>query len=325
MRASRKSTAAKTGSNDPADTAFVNSPPAPHASHAPHAVSAAARPHPFPADWRARGLGLAFIAYVLWSAARLDFTWPRFVAGLESAKRFLASMFPPDFGGERWTSIVGGLGESLEIAIIASALGIAFSLLMGLLAARNLSPVWISWPVRFLIALCRSLHPVIVAIVFVKAVGFGALAGIGALVVGSIGFIAKLFAEAIEEISPKPVEAVRAAGASLPVILVYGVLPQVFGRFLGFCSYQVDSNLRNSTMVGIVGAGGIGGTLFAAFQRFDYDFLLAILVCIIALIFAGEILSGIVRAVFLDNRTLTGWLNRKQAKYETFKPRRVRE
>jgi phosphonate transport system permease protein len=134
----------------------------------------------------------------------------------------------------------------------------------------------------------------------VKAVGFGALAGICALVVASVGFIGKLFAEAIEEISLKQVEAIRATGASFMNVILFGVLPQVFGRFIGFATYQLDSNLRNSTMVGIVGAGGIGGTLFSAFQRFDYDFVAAILLSIIAMIMVGEVLATWVRGVFLE-------------------------
>ena len=142
----------------------------------------------------------------------------------------------------------------------------------------------------------------IVAILFVKAVGFGALAGILALTVASIGFIGKLFTEAVEEISLKQVEAVRATGASFSSVLAFGVVPQVFSRFIGFATYQLDSNLRNSTMVGIVGAGGIGGTLFAAFQRFDYDFVCAILLSIIALIMLGEILATGVRKIFLRTR-----------------------
>ena len=266
--------------------------------------------NPFPANWPTRIGWLVLLAYCIWAAAQLDFTWERFVAGLANAERFLSRMFPPDFGGDKWEMIVKGLTESLEIAIIASALGIAISLPVGLMASRNLSPLWLSWPARFLIALCRSFHPVIVAIIFVKAVGFGAIAGIGALVVGSIGFISKLFADAIEEISLKQVEAVRSSGASFANVLTYGVLPQVFGRFLGFCTYQLDSNLRNSTMVGIVGAGGIGGTLFSAFQRFDYDFVLAMLISIITLIFIGEILSNVLRAVFLDNKTISQWFVR---------------
>ena len=80
------------------------------------------------------------------------------------------------------------------------------------------------------------------------------------------------------------------------------VVPQVLGRFVGFATYQLDSNLRNSTMVGIVGAGGIGGTLFSAFQRFDYDFVLAILISIIAIIMVGEVLARLVRSVYIDGR-----------------------
>ncbi len=271
------------------------------------ATSPAASRNPFPTQWPARLGWLALLIYVIWAGKQLDFTWTRFVAGLDNAQRFLSRMFPPNFGGDQWEMILKGLTESLEIAVIATTIGIAISLPIGLMSARNLSPAWISWPARLLIALCRSFHPVIVAIIFVKAVGFGAIAGIGALVIGSIGFVSKLFAEAIEEISLKQVEAVRASGASFFNVLTYGVLPQVFGRFLGFCTYQLDSNLRNSTMVGIVGAGGVGGTLFSAFQRFDYDFVLAILISIISLIFIGEILSNILRAVFLDNKTASNW------------------
>jgi phosphonate transport system permease protein len=132
----------------------------------------------------------------------------------------------------------------------------------------------------------------------VKAVGFGALAGVCALTVASVGFLGKLFAEAIEEISMKQIEAVRATGASFANVLTFAVVPQVMYRFIGFIAYEVDSNLRNSTMVGIVGAGGIGGTLFAAFQRFDYDFVLGIVICIIALIMIGELLQIAVKRVF---------------------------
>jgi phosphonate transport system permease protein len=207
-------------------------------------------------------------------------------------------MFPPRI--VQPDSLLKGLTESLEIAVLASFAGIVLALPIGLLAARNLMPAWASWPARALIAAARSFHPVIVAIIFVKAVGFGALAGIGALVLASIGFIGKLFAEAIEEISLKQVEAVRATGASFMNVILFGVMPQVFGRFIGFATYQLDSNLRNSTMVGIVGAGGIGGTLFSAFQRFDYDFVAAILLSIIAMIMLGELLATWVRGVFLE-------------------------
>jgi len=251
-----------------------------------------------PGRWWSRAAWIALAAYSAYAVARLDFSRERFLIGLDNGGRFIARMFPPRIAQP--DSLMNGLAESLEIAILASFIGIVLSLPIGVLAARNLMPPWVSWPARALVAAARSFHPVIVAIVFVKAVGFGAIAGICALVVGSIGFIGKLFAEAIEEISLKQVEAVRATGASFMNTLVYGVMPQVFGRFIGFATYQLDSNLRNSTMVGIVGAGGIGGTLFSAFQRFDYDFVAAILLSIIAMIFAGEVLATWVRAVFLE-------------------------
>ncbi len=247
----------------------------------------------FAPSWRGRAALAALALYCVYAASQLDVSWVRLASGFGEGARFLARMWPPNF--ERWDTLVEGMLESMQIAVLASAAGILLSLPLGLLAARNLSPGWVSAPVRGFIALCRSLHYVIVAILFVKAVGFGALAGVAALTVASMGFIAKLFAEAIEEISMKQVEAVRATGAGRLAVLLYGVLPQVASRFVGFCIYQLDSNLRNSTLVGIVGAGGIGGTLFAAFKRFDYDFVAAILLSIIALIFLAEVVSARVR------------------------------
>ena len=138
----------------------------------------------------------------------------------------------------------------------------------------------------------------IVAILFVQAVGFGALAGILALVVSTIGFVSKLFAEVVEEISAKQVEAVRATGASFFAVLIFGVFPQVMARFVGLTVYQFDSNLRNSTMVGIVGGGGIGAPLFTAYQRFDYDVVLTILLIIIGLIMIAEFISLRIRRIF---------------------------
>jgi phosphonate transport system permease protein len=250
----------------------------------------------FPVNWWARAGWLLFLAYFVYAASLLEVTPARFAAGLEHGAKFLARLFPPDF--HRWELLLKGMVESLQIAVLASALGVLMSAPLALLAARNLMPAWASWPARAVMVVCRSFHPVIVAIVFVKAVGFGALAGILALTIASVGFLGKLLTEAIEEISLKQVEAVRATGAPFLSVVAYAVVPQVFARFVGFVSYETDANLRNSTMVGIVGAGGIGGTLFAAFQRFDYDFVCAIVLTIIALIMAGEILTMRVKRVF---------------------------
>src|SRR5690554_1613211 len=269
----------------------------------------AAQARPFALSWQARALWIVGLIYAVYAASQLGFSWSRFEAGMELGARFLSRLFPPSI--ERLDVLWKGIAESLEIAVLASTLGILLSLPISLLGARNLMPAWATWPSRAIVALCRALHPVIVAIIFVKAVGFGALAGVLALTVASIGFIGKLFTEAIEEISLKQVEAVRASGASFANVIIFAVMPQVFARFVGFSTYQLDSNLRNSTMVGIVGAGGIGGTLFSAFQRFDYDFVCTILLTIIAIIMLGELLARMVRAILLDNVSLGELLRRK--------------
>jgi phosphonate transport system permease protein len=207
-------------------------------------------------------------------------------------------MFPPNTAPDKLELIRSGILESLQIAVLSTVTGVLLSLPLGLAAARNLSTPVISWAARGVIAVLRSFHPVIVAILFVKAVGFGALAGVLALIVSTMGFVGKLFAEVVEEMNPRQVEAVRATGAGFFNVLIMGVMPQVIARFIGLSVYQFDSNLRNSTMVGIVGGGGIGAPLFTAYQRFDYDVVFTILIIIIALILLCELFSAQVRKVF---------------------------
>lgn len=252
----------------------------------------------FPPNWPVR-IGFAVLSvYVVYAGTILDITWTRFVAGFGHAGHFLARMFPPNFAHDKMELLYSGMLESLQIAVLSTAFGIALSIPLGFAAARNISPAPLAWFMRGVIALLRSFHPVIVAILFVKAVGFGALAGILALIVASMGFISKLIAEAIEDMSMKPVEAVRATGASFLSVMTMAVLPQVMPRFIGFSSYQLDSNLRNSALVGLVGGGGIGATLFTAFQRFDYDFVLTIVLAVIVIVMIGEIISGWTRRLF---------------------------
>ncbi|HUR41930.1 MAG TPA: phosphonate ABC transporter, permease protein PhnE [Verrucomicrobiae bacterium] len=251
---------------------------------------------PFSHSAWSRAAWLLLAAYVVYAASTLGFSWSRMAEGMGHGQAFIGRMFPPSY--ENSEAILRGLKESLEIAVLASFAGILIALPLGLLAARNLMPAAVSWTARAVIALARAFHPVILAIVFVKAIGFGAVAGVMALVVASIGFIGKLFAEAIEEISMKQVEAVRATGASFMNVIAFAVLPQVLPRFIGFATYQFDSNVRNSTMVGIMGAGGIGAPLFVAFQRFEYDAVCAIVLVIIGVVFACELVAGRVKKVF---------------------------
>jgi phosphonate ABC transporter permease subunit PhnE len=252
----------------------------------------------FRASWPTRLGLLALAVYVIYACQVLDITWARFLAGISNASRFLSRMFPPNVAHDKLELLYSGMVESLQIAIIATAAGILLSLPLGFAAARNLTPSPLAWAARALIVAFRTFHPVIVAILFVKAVGFGALAGMLALIVGSLGFLSKLVAEAVEEISMKQVEAVRATGSPFLSIVIMAVLPQVMARFIGFSAYQLDSNLRNSALVGLVGGGGIGATLFTAFQRFDYDFVLTIVIAIICVIMVGEVVARWMRKLF---------------------------
>jgi phosphonate transport system permease protein len=253
----------------------------------------------FKSAWSTRLVWFALALYFVYAATQLDFTWLRFEQGLTQGAKFIARLFPPAL--DKWDVLSKGLIESLQMAVLASALGICIAIPLSFLGARNLMPAWVTWPIRVLIAVCRAFHPVIVAILFVKAVGFGAVAGVLALALATIGFIGKLFTDAIEEISMKQIEAIRATGASFINVITFSVVPQVLGRFVGFVTYQVDSNLRNSTMVGVVGAGGLGGTLSSAFARFDYDFVFTILATIIVIIVLGEVLANWIRSVFVAN------------------------
>lgn len=239
------------------------------------------------------GLLAVAVIYFYWAFSTLPFDWARIAEGLPRAARIFGGGFPPSF--ERAGLLLSGFKESLQIAILATLLGVMLSIPFAVMAARNIAPKPIYFFGRSVIIVSRSFHPVIVAILFVKAVGFGPLAGILTLTIYSIGFVGKLLAEEIEEIDWGQVEAVRATGAGYFSTLVYSVFPQILPRQVGLSMYQLDSNLRASAVVGIVGAGGIGATLMNAFGRYDYDFAFAILLVIIGVILVSEGISGWVR------------------------------
>ncbi|MFC3285430.1 phosphonate ABC transporter, permease protein PhnE [Litchfieldella rifensis] len=239
------------------------------------------------------GLLAAAVVYFYWAFSTLPFDWERISEGLPRAARIFGGGFPPSF--ERAGLLLTGFKESFQIAILATLLGVMLSIPFAIMAARNIAPKPIYFLGRAVIIVSRSFHPVIVAILFVKAVGFGPLAGILTLTIYSIGFVGKLLAEEIEEIDWGQVEAVRATGAGYFATLVYSVFPQILPRQVGLSMYQLDSNLRASAVVGIVGAGGIGATLMNAFGRYDYDFAFAILLVIIGVILVSEGVSGWVR------------------------------
>lgn len=239
------------------------------------------------------GLWGLVAAYAVWSLGTLDIDWARIHQGFPRAADMVVRMFPPDLS--RLGLLGRGVMESIEMAFAASFIGMILAIPIGLCGARNLAPLPVYLVARAVIVLSRTFHEVIIAIFFVKVVGFGPLAGLLTLILASVSFISKMIAEDIENMEMGQVEAVRATGASFPKLLVYAVQPQILPRYLGVCIYRLDANLRHSTVVGIVGAGGIGMTLTATFKRYDYDFSFTILLTIIALVFVGEIFSNWVR------------------------------
>ena len=251
------------------------------------------RPSAFPARWMGPALGLGLASFVLWNVLSLQVDPARVSRGLSRAWIVFGRAFPPDFG--RWELLVEGVVESLQMAALATAFGVLLSIPVAVMAARNFSPLGVYAAGRGIISLGRTFHEIIVAILFVKAVGFGPFAGMLTLTWGSIGFFGKLLAEQIENIDRGQVEAIRATGAGPGAVLVFGVLPQVLPRLVGLTIYQWDIHLRQSAIIGIVGAGGIGTTLYNSFARYDYDFSLAILLVIVSIVLLGEALSAAAR------------------------------
>ncbi len=247
----------------------------------------------FPNEWMRQVTLVVGCLYLFWSVGSLEIDWVRMSQGLPRAGDMIARMFPPDFS--RRELLIKGVVESLEMAFSASFIGMILAVPLGICGAVNLAPRPIYLVARGIIVLTRTFHEVIIAIFFVKIFGFGPLAGVLTLIVASVSFISKMIAEDIENMNPGQVEAVRATGASFPKLLIYGIAPQILPRYMGVCIYRLDANIRHSTVVGIVGAGGIGMTLSATFKRYDYDFSLAILMTIISLVFLGEIFSNWVR------------------------------
>jgi phosphonate transport system permease protein len=245
-----------------------------------------------------RALWAGAAAYAVVVALTVEVDPARMAEGLTRAGAFFGGWLSPDFT-TRWTDIRAGLIESLAMTAVATAVGALLALPLGLGAARNLAPAPVYATARGVLAVSRAFHEIIVAIVFVAMFGFGPFAGVVTLVVGSVGFLGKLLAEAVEEIDPSPLEALTAAGAPWALRVAFGVLPQVMPRVLGLALYRLDINVRESAVIGLGGAGGIGATLTTAFARYEFGSVSAILMLIIAMVFAAEVASGRLRKALL--------------------------
>lgn len=253
------------------------------------------RPPPLIKSGRVRCfLALIVGLYVAAAFGTLDINWGRVADGGPRALRFFSGFFPPDFAA-RWTAIVDGLLESLWMTIVATALGVLISIPIAVGGARNVAPLPVYFFCRSIMAASRTFHEVLIAIFFVKLFGFGPFAGVITLTFATLGFYAKLLAEDIEAIDPAQAEAIKATGAGWLQWLDFAIRPQVRPRAIGLAIYRLDINFRESAVIGIVGAGGIGATLNTAFDRYEFDTAAAILLIIIGIVMAAEYASGVIR------------------------------
>ena len=238
---------------------------------------------------------LLFVAVTVWALRSVDIFWPWLFDAPNAMGDLFGRMVPPDFS--RWSDIVVALLETLNIATIATFLAIFLALPTAYIAAQNTTPnkafLWLG---RFILVSSRSVNTLIWALLFVAIFGPGVLAGILAITFRSVGFLGKLIGEAIEEIDRKPVEAIEATGASRGKVILYAIVPQVVPTFFAVSVLRWDINLRESTVLGLVGAGGIGLLLQGAIDTFQWQVVAAILLAIIVLVLAGEAISGWLRS-----------------------------
>lgn len=244
--------------------------------------------------WLRWGMYLGGLVYLVAALSTLDVNWTRVSEGLAQGVRFLEGFLVPDFT-TRARDIWRGMEESLTMTVTSTVVGCLISIPIGLGAARNIAPLAVYAVCRAIIAASRAFQEIIIAILFVAMFGFGPFAGFLTLSFATIGFMAKLLAEDIEDISEAQAEAVHATGASWWQVVNYGVQPQVMPRLIGLSLYRLDINFRESAVIGIVGAGGIGATLNTAMQRYDYDTAGAILIMIILIVLAAEYVSSHLR------------------------------
>ena len=237
---------------------------------------------------------LVVVFVAIWSISNLDIPWFYFIDAHVQAKDLAVRMWPPDwnFFGE----LIKPLIETIHIATLGTLVTILIAFPVAFLAARNTTFNAMTWFVgRFILVGSRSVNTVVWGLLFVAIFGPGPVAGIWAIAFRSIGFMGKLVAEAIEEIDEGTVEAIEATGASRLQVLWIGILPQVLPVIYGTTIYRWDINIRESTVLGFVGAGGIGILLYSSIYQFLWQEVAVILITVFGVVIASEFISATVR------------------------------
>lgn len=212
-------------------------------------------------------------------------------------KTYASEFFPPNFS--QWRLYATEMIITLQIAVWGTALAVVTAVPIALLASANVVPWWIYQPMRRFMDGCRAINEMVFAMLFVVAVGLGPFAGVLALWVHTAGVLAKLFSEAVEAIDPQPVEGIRSTGASALHEIVYGVIPQVMPLWISYALYRFESNVRSASVVGMVGAGGIGVVLWEIIRGFQYAETCAVMLIIIVTVSVIDLISARIRKVLV--------------------------
>ena len=244
--------------------------------------------------------------YVAWAAALgfLSWSWQGaeirpldLVRDSGNIGTYAREFFPPDFTD--WRIYVREMVVTLHIAVWGTLLAVVAAVPMGLMCSSNVAPAWLFQPMRRLMDACRAINEMVFAMLFIVAVGLGPFAGVLALAVHTMGTLAKLYSEAVEAIDPRPVEGIRATGAHKLVEIVYGVIPQVMPLWLSFTLYRFESNVRSASVVGMVGAGGVGVVLFEVIRGFQYAQTCAVLIILAVSVTLIDLASASLRNRFI--------------------------
>jgi phosphonate transport system permease protein len=231
---------------------------------------------------------------VVWAATSVDIYWPFTLDAPQQAADLIERMTPPAWGyfGEILTPLI----ETINIATLSTILATFLAVPVAIIGAQNLTPNTGTLALgRFIVVTSRSVNELVWGLIFVVLFGPGALAGVAALTCRSIGFTAKLIAEAIEEIDTGQVQAIEATGASRTKVFVYGILPQIMPAIFGTAVFRWDINIRQSAVIGLVGAGGIGVALNNSMNMFRWDYVTVIIMAIFFVVLASESISATLR------------------------------
>lgn len=240
--------------------------------------------------------GLAF-AFLAWSWQGAEIRPLTLIRDSGNMAELASEFFPPNF--RDWQLYLREMIVTFQIAVWGTLLAVVFAVPFGLLCSANISPWWICQPVRRVMDALRSINEMVFAMIFVVAVGLGPFAGVLALFLHTTGILAKLFSEAVESIDPRPVEGVRATGATALEEIVFGVIPQVMPLWISYSLYRFESNVRSATVVGMVGAGGIGVIVWESIRGFYFAQTCAQMLIIVLSVSLLDLASAQIRKRFI--------------------------